>query len=93
MNALNALVEKHPRWSFWMCYERRRLTGYGWNLKRVYRVYTAIKPRSKKIWNWEPWVFDSLSLAGKRCDLRVGIRYNRNKGNKWPQNNRQSYNS
>lgn len=51
MNALNALVEKHPRWGFWMCYDRLRLTGHGWNHKRVYRVYTAMKlnlPRRRK---------------------------------------------
>ena len=51
MDALNALIEKHPRWGFWMCYDRLRLTGNWWNHKRVYRVYTAMKlnlPRRKK---------------------------------------------
>ena len=51
MDALNALVEKHPRWGFWMCYDRLRLTGHWWNHNRVYRVYTAMKlnlPRRKK---------------------------------------------
>ena len=51
MDALNALIEKHPRWGFWMCYDRLRLTGRRWNHKRVYRVYTAMKlnlPRRRK---------------------------------------------
>jgi putative transposase len=49
--ALNALVEKHPRWGFWKCFNRLRLLGYPWNHKRVYRVYKAMKlnlPRRKK---------------------------------------------
>ena len=49
--ALNALVEKHPRWGFWKCYGRLRLLHYPWNHKRVYRVYKAMKlnlPRRKK---------------------------------------------
>lgn len=51
MDALNALIEKHPCWGFWMCYDRLRLTGRRWDHKRVYRVYTAMKlnlPRRKK---------------------------------------------
>ena len=51
MDALNALIEKHPRWGFWMCYDRLRLAGHWWNHKRVYRVCTAMKlnlPRGKK---------------------------------------------
>ncbi len=43
MQALNALVEKHPRWGFWKCYDRRRILGHPWNHKRVYRVYKAMK--------------------------------------------------
>ena len=30
MNALYALIEKHPRWGFWMCCDRLRLTGRRW---------------------------------------------------------------
>lgn len=51
MDALNALVEKHPRWGFWLCFHRLRLMGHPWNHKRVYRVYKAMKlnlPRRKK---------------------------------------------
>lgn len=28
IEALNAVVEKHLRWGFWMCYDRLRLQGY-----------------------------------------------------------------
>jgi len=51
IDALNTVVEKHPRWGFWKCYDRLRLDGHGWNHKRVYRVYKAMKlnlPRRKK---------------------------------------------
>ena len=51
MDALNALVEKHPRWGFWMCFHRLRIMGHPWSNKRVYRVYKAMKltlPRRKK---------------------------------------------
>ncbi len=51
IDALNAMIEKYPRWGFWMCYDRLRLDGHAWNHKRVYRVYKAMKlnlPRRKK---------------------------------------------
>jgi putative transposase len=51
IEALNAVVEKRPRWGFWKCYDRLRLDGHGWNHKRVYRVYKAMKlnlPRRTK---------------------------------------------
>ena len=51
VDALNRLVGKHPRWGFWMCYQRLRLLGHPWNHKRVYRVYKAMKlnlPRRTK---------------------------------------------
>lgn len=51
VDALNALVESHPRWGFWMCFDRIRLDGHGWNHKRVWRVYCEMKlnlPRRRK---------------------------------------------
>jgi putative transposase len=52
IDALNALVAKHPAIGFWQAYHRLRLTGRPWNHKRVYRIYTAlglnIRRRAKK---------------------------------------------
>ena len=41
--ALNGVVEQHPRWGFWLCDHRLRLLGQRWNHKRVYRVDKAMK--------------------------------------------------
>ena len=43
IDALNELVEKHPRRGFWMCFDRLRLDGHRWNHKRVWRVYCEMK--------------------------------------------------
>lgn len=51
IEALNRLLDKNPRWGFWMCFDRLRLLGHRWNHKRVYRVYLAMKlnlPRRTK---------------------------------------------
>ncbi len=51
IDALNAMVEKRPRWGFWKCYDRLRLDGHPWNHKRVHRIYKAMKlnlPRRTK---------------------------------------------
>ncbi len=52
IDALQQLVEEHRRWGFWLCYQRIRLDGRGWNHKRVYRVYRELglnlKRRAKK---------------------------------------------
>lgn len=43
IEALSALVEKHPSIGFWQAHHRLRLAGHAWNHKRVYRIYTAMK--------------------------------------------------
>lgn len=52
IDALNALVAKHPAIGFWQAFHRLRLAGRPWNHKRVYRIYTAmglnIRRRAKK---------------------------------------------
>ena len=48
IEALKELVEAHPRWGFWMCFNRLRLLGKQWNHKRVWRVYKAMKLNLKR---------------------------------------------
>ena len=43
IEAITALVERHPTIGFWQVYHRLRLLGHDWNHKRVYRIYTAMK--------------------------------------------------
>ena len=42
INTLHALLEKYPQYGFWALFERLKRRGYGWNHKRVYRVYKAL---------------------------------------------------
>lgn len=48
IEAINAVVDKRPRWGFWKCFERLRADGHGWNHKRVYRVYCAMRLNLKR---------------------------------------------
>ena len=52
IDAINDVIAKRPRWGFWKCFDRIRLDGYGFNHKRVHRVYCEMglnmKRRTKK---------------------------------------------
>jgi putative transposase len=39
---LEGLVIKHPAIGFWQSYYRLRRKGFGWNHKKIYRIYTAL---------------------------------------------------
>lgn len=41
--ALTMLTTRHPAIGFWQCCYRLWNKGYGWNHKRIYRVYTDMK--------------------------------------------------
>jgi transposase InsO family protein len=43
VEALSALVEKHPAIGFWQCHYRLRNRGICWNHKRLRRVYRKLK--------------------------------------------------
>ncbi|KXH83711.1 transposase, partial [Chryseobacterium kwangjuense] len=40
---LTQISEEHPGYGFWKLYHKIRNLGYGWNHKRVHRVYLALK--------------------------------------------------
>ena len=50
--ALNATVERRPRWGFWTCFDHLRFKGHTWNHKKVHRVYCEmglnLKRRTKR---------------------------------------------
>ncbi len=46
--AINAVLERHPRWGFWKCYKALRKKKYHWNHKRVYRVYCQMRLNQKR---------------------------------------------
>ena len=51
IEALNGLVEAHPRWGFWKYVDRCAALDHPWNHKRLYRVYCALglnQPRRTK---------------------------------------------
>lgn len=51
VDALNSAVAMNGRWGFWLCYDWLRNGGYGFNHKRVWRVYCDMKlnlPRRTK---------------------------------------------
>ncbi len=42
IEALNQLMEGHPRWGAWKYIARLRVLGYPWNHKRIYRTYKQL---------------------------------------------------
>ncbi len=48
IDALNEVLERHPRWGFWKCYKAIRRKGHRWNHKRVYRVYCELGLNQKR---------------------------------------------
>jgi len=47
IDALNTVLDKHPRWGPWMCWKYLR-KRHRWNHKRVYRVYCKMKLNQKR---------------------------------------------
>jgi putative transposase len=48
IDAINAIIDGHPRWGFWKTFKALRRNGHGWNHKRVYRVYCSLKLNQKR---------------------------------------------
>ncbi|MBA3967473.1 MAG: IS3 family transposase [Nitrospirales bacterium] len=42
IDALNRLVEAHPRWGVWKYIDRLRALGHPWNHIRIYRIYQQL---------------------------------------------------
>ena len=47
IDAINSLLDKHPRWGFWKCW-KYLYKRYRWNHKRVYRVYCKLSLNQKR---------------------------------------------
>ena len=61
--ALTTLIAQEVRWGFWTCRNRLRDLGHGWNHKRIYRVYCALK-------------LNQVRRTKKRVPLRVRVPLN-----------------
>lgn len=52
MDELKAWIEKRPTIGFWALFRRLRRKGFGWNHKRVYRIYKQaglnLRPKKRK---------------------------------------------
>jgi len=48
VEAINAMIDSHPRWGFWKTFKALRRKGHGWNHKRVYRIYCNLKLNQKR---------------------------------------------
>ncbi len=87
MAAPARLVEERPSRGFWKCCQRLRLEGCGWNHKRIYRVYRAMKlnlrraarrrlPKRERVPLYVPRLPDSVWSADFMADaLACGRRF------------------
>lgn len=48
IDAINATIDRHPRWGFWKTFKALRRNGQQWNHKRVYRVYCNLNLNQKR---------------------------------------------
>ena len=48
IRAINAEIDRHPRWGFWKTFKALRRKGHRWNHKRVYRVYCKLNLNQKR---------------------------------------------
>lgn len=48
IEAINAVIDKHPRWGFWKTFKALRRKGQSWNHKRVYRIYCMLRLNQKR---------------------------------------------
>jgi putative transposase len=48
IRAINAEIDRHPRWGFWKTFKGLRHKGHRWNHKRVSRVYCKLKLNQKR---------------------------------------------
>lgn len=47
VDAINMLLDKHPRWGFWKCCKYLQ-SRHRWNHKRIYRVYCKLNLNQKR---------------------------------------------
>jgi putative transposase len=81
ITALQAIVVDEQRWGFWKCHDRLRAQGYGWNHKRVWRVYCQLRlnlPRRtrRRVPHRErqPLFVERRMNAGARLHARHAVR-------------------
>lgn len=48
IQAINAVIDKYPRWGFWKSFKALRRKGHRWNHKRVYRIYCELRLNQKR---------------------------------------------
>jgi putative transposase len=80
--ALARLIEERPSQGVWKCCQRLRLEGFGWNHKRIYRVYCMMKlnlrqaakrrlPKRERVPLYVPRLPDSVWSADFMADALI----------------------